>query len=66
MPFEIERNRARIVLCVVGVFQGERDESTLDSNGFATVVGGAHIVRVHDVAEMVEVARVADCLLALQ
>jgi dihydropteroate synthase len=29
----------------------------------ASVLNGAHIVRVHDVAEMVKVARVADCLL---
>ena len=28
----------------------------------ASILGGAHIVRVHDVAEMVQVARVADCL----
>jgi dihydropteroate synthase len=29
----------------------------------ASILGGAHIVRVHDVAEMGQVARVADCLL---
>src|SRR5262249_406684 len=29
----------------------------------ASILGGAHLVRVHDVAEMVEVARVADCIL---
>jgi dihydropteroate synthase len=29
----------------------------------AAIVGGAHIVRVHDVAEMVQVARVSDCFL---
>ncbi|MGB7281430.1 MAG: dihydropteroate synthase [Candidatus Acidiferrum sp.] len=28
----------------------------------ASIMGGAHIVRVHDVAEMVKVARVADCI----
>ncbi len=28
-----------------------------------SILNGAHIVRVHDVAEMVQVARVADCLL---
>ena len=28
----------------------------------AAILDGAHIVRVHDVAEMVQVARVADCL----
>lgn len=30
----------------------------------ASILGGAHIVRVHDVAEMVHVARVTDCILA--
>jgi len=29
----------------------------------ASILNGAHIVRIHDVAEMVQVARVADCLL---
>jgi dihydropteroate synthase len=29
----------------------------------ASILSGAHIVRVHDVAEMVQVARVTDCLL---
>jgi dihydropteroate synthase len=29
----------------------------------ASILGGAHIVRVHDVAEMAQAARVADCLL---
>jgi dihydropteroate synthase len=29
----------------------------------ASILGGAHIVRVHDVAEMVEVARIADAVL---
>jgi dihydropteroate synthase len=29
----------------------------------ASILGGAHIVRVHDVAEMVQVVRTADCLL---
>jgi len=29
----------------------------------ASILGGAHIVRVHDVAEMGQVARVADCVL---
>jgi dihydropteroate synthase len=28
----------------------------------ASILGGAHIVRVHEVAEMVQVARVADCI----
>jgi dihydropteroate synthase len=29
----------------------------------ASILGGAHIVRVHDVAEMVQVARASDCVL---
>jgi dihydropteroate synthase len=28
----------------------------------ASVLGGAHVVRVHDVAEMVEVVRVCDAV----
>jgi dihydropteroate synthase len=28
----------------------------------ASILQGAHLVRVHDVVEMVQVARVADCL----
>jgi dihydropteroate synthase len=32
----------------------------------ASILRGAHIVRVHDVAEMVQVARAADCLLVPQ
>jgi dihydropteroate synthase len=32
----------------------------------ASILGGAHIVRVHDVKEMVQVARVSDCVLAAQ
>lgn len=28
----------------------------------ASILGGAHVVRVHDVAEMAQVARVADCV----
>ena len=28
----------------------------------AAILNGAHIVRVHDVAEMIQVARVADCV----
>jgi dihydropteroate synthase len=32
----------------------------------ASILGGAHIVRVHDVAEMVQVARVADAVLRPQ
>jgi dihydropteroate synthase len=29
----------------------------------ASILGGAHVVRVHDVAEMAQVARIADCVL---
>jgi dihydropteroate synthase len=32
----------------------------------ASILGGAHIVRVHDVVEMAQVARVADCLVSLK
>ena len=30
----------------------------------ASILGGAHIIRVHEIAAMLQVARVADCLLA--
>jgi dihydropteroate synthase len=30
----------------------------------ASILGGAHIIRVHDVAEMLQVARVVDCVLS--
>jgi dihydropteroate synthase len=30
----------------------------------ASILGGTHIVRVHDVAEMVQVVRIADCVLS--
>ncbi|MGH9426663.1 MAG: dihydropteroate synthase, partial [Terriglobia bacterium] len=32
----------------------------------ASILGGAHIVRVHDVAEMVQVARVTDAVLNIR
>jgi dihydropteroate synthase len=32
----------------------------------ASILGGAHIVRVHDVAEMAQLASIADALLAAQ
>src|SRR5437868_14303782 len=32
----------------------------------ASILNGAHIVRVHDVAEMVQVARAADCVVDLK
>jgi len=32
----------------------------------ASILGGAHMVRVHDVAEMAQVARAADCVAAAQ
>ena len=32
----------------------------------ASILGGAHIVRVHDVSEMVQIARIADCVLEPQ
>lgn len=44
-----------------GVPPGERLLGTA-ATVTASILGGAHIVRVHDVAEMVRVARVADCI----
>jgi dihydropteroate synthase len=41
---------------------GERIWGTAASVA-ASILNGAHIVRVHDVEQMVQVARVADCIL---
>jgi dihydropteroate synthase len=46
-----------------GVPESERRWGTAATVA-ASILGGAHIVRVHDVAEMVQVARVADAVLA--
>ena len=45
-----------------GVPEGERVWGTAAAVT-ASILGGAHIVRVHDVAEMVQVARVTDAIL---
>jgi dihydropteroate synthase len=45
-----------------GVPEGQRIWGTA-ATVVASILGGAHIVRVHDVAEMVQVARVADAIL---
>ncbi|MDR3720950.1 MAG: dihydropteroate synthase [Candidatus Acidoferrales bacterium] len=45
-----------------GVPEGERAWGTAAAVA-ASILGGAHIVRVHDVAEMVQVARVTDAVL---
>jgi dihydropteroate synthase len=45
-----------------GVAEGERAWGTAAAVA-ASILGGAHIVRVHDVAEMAQVARVADAVL---
>jgi dihydropteroate synthase len=44
-----------------GVGEGARRWGTAATVA-ASILGGAHIVRVHDVAEMVEVARIADAI----
>jgi dihydropteroate synthase len=45
-----------------GAAEGERVWGTAATVA-ASILGGAHIVRVHDVAEMAQVARVADAIL---
>ncbi len=47
-----------------GASPGERIWGTA-ATVTASILGGAHIVRVHDVAEMVQVARVTDALLCV-
>jgi dihydropteroate synthase len=47
---------------LAGAAKGERAWGTAATVA-ASILGGAHIVRVHDVAEMVQVARVADAVI---
>ena len=43
----------------IGPTMGARIAATVT----ASILGGAHIVRIHDVVEMAQVARIADLLL---
>src|SRR5271155_23090 len=62
-PLLVGSSRKRFIGKVLGdVLPNERMWGTA-ATVTASILGGAHIVRVHDVAEMVQVARVADAIL---
>jgi dihydropteroate synthase len=62
-PLVIGTSRKTFIGCALGGAPvGERAWGTAATVA-ASILGGAHIVRVHDVAEMVQVARVTDAIL---
>lgn len=61
-PLLVGPSRKRFIGHVLDLPVGERLFGTAAAVG-ACVLGGAHIVRVHDVREMVQVARVCDAIL---
>ncbi|MCI0404388.1 MAG: dihydropteroate synthase [Acidobacteria bacterium] len=63
LPMVIGTSRKTFIGKVLGVPPERRVWGTAATVA-ASILGGAHIVRVHDVAEMVEVALVADAILA--
>ena len=61
-PFAISLLMAATLLAQTLLAQtGSITGHVTDSSG--SILQGAHIVRVHDVEEMVQVARVTDCVL---
>ena len=62
LPLMIGTSRKNFIGRLTGRPEGERLSGTAASVA-AAILRGAHIVRVHDVKQMVEVARVADAIL---
>jgi dihydropteroate synthase len=61
-PLLVGTSRKKFIGQVLGgAPEGERAWGTAATVA-ASILGGAHIVRVHDVAEMVQVARIADAI----
>jgi len=61
-PLLVGTSRKRFIgTALGGAPEGERAWGTA-ATVTASILGGAHIVRVHDVAEMVQVARIADAI----
>jgi len=58
-------SRKSMIGTILGLPVGERVEGTAATVALA-VGGGADIVRVHDVKEMVRVARVADAIVRVE
>lgn len=61
LPILIGTSRKSFIAKVLGDTQSSRLLGTA-ATVVASILNGAHIVRVHDVAEMVEVARMADAI----
>jgi dihydropteroate synthase len=62
LPLMIGMSRKSFIGKLTGRVEGERVMGTAASAA-AAIIRGAHLIRVHDVREMVEVARVTDSLL---
>jgi dihydropteroate synthase len=65
LPLMIGTSRKSFIGRLTGRPEGDRVFGTAASVT-AAIIRGAHIVRVHDVKEMVEVARITDALLAAE
>ena len=65
MPLMIGTSRKSFIGRLTGRPEGERVFGTAASVASA-IIRGAHLVRVHDVKEMVEAARIADAILAAE
>ncbi len=63
LPLMIGTSRKSFIGRLTGRVEGERVMGTAASVA-AAIIRGAHIIRVHDVKQMVEVARVTDALLS--
>jgi dihydropteroate synthase len=64
LPLMIGTSRKSFIGKLTGRIEGERIMGTAASVA-AAIIRGAHIIRVHDVKQMIEVARVTDALLSL-
>jgi len=64
LPLMIGTSRKSFIGKLTGRLEGERGMGTAASVA-AAIIRGAHIIRVHDVKQMVDVARVTDALLSL-
>lgn len=63
LPLMIGTSRKSFIGRLTGKMEGERIMGTAASVA-AAIIRGAHIIRVHDVKQMVEVSRVTDALLS--
>jgi dihydropteroate synthase len=61
-PLMVGTSRKSFIGRLTGRPESDRVSGTAASVA-AAIIGGAHIVRVHDVSQMVEVARITDAIL---